>query len=458
MSEIVSQYSGEGTFHFVLSKEIILDLGFTLTQYSDAKIEIVCYFIPRTNFPAIADLVNMNNEGVIDVSMDGKVQDPNGKIRVEKAFIASIYFNFDIKTGLLFKLFLRASCPVEIVFKEIKSNNITACAGLTNFVFGNCKTTDDNFNGLKVDIEDFSVYFKHHENYNAYISCLKDLEETTLVTSEAIIDFSNKEINFTEIMNYLSDLLSYACRTRISHIYEDYYFEDQLFKTVLRPVITNEFNKGNNLIDSNHFENCNLKFYLETCYTNYLEFKDKFALNIVISFYLDTITHNYLDIAFLVASTTLETILNGYGELREEEGNPITLGLIESNKKKIMKVLNEENILISEEVTQKVAEKISYKNLSIQEKLSAFIKDPRFSAELNKYDRDFSLIRNKIAHTGKFPEKIDSNCREREIFLHEEFNRLIYLIDRIILSILKYEEKPFISKLDGSITVLESNS
>ncbi len=50
-------------------------------------------------------------------------------------------------------------------------------------------------------------------------------------------------------------------------------------------------------------------------------------------------------------------------------------------------------------------------------------------------------IRNRIVHDGKFPEEIDS----RKIDAHEEETRLVYLLDRILLSILGYKGKPFVN-------------
>jgi hypothetical protein len=455
MGEIVSQYSGEGRFHFVASRKISIDLGFNLTQYSDAKIEIVCFLTDMTPeiFRGIFDLINLNNEDEVNVSMDGKVHEPNGKIKVEEAFIEKINYEFKPNSPS-FKLVLRAFKPVEIIFKEIKSKNIWARAGLTNFIFRYCNETDES-NGLKIDLEDFSVYFKHTENYKVYKESLENFEETVLVTSEAYIDFSTSKLNFTDIMNNLSDLLSYACRNRISHIYEDYYFEDSCFKTILRPVITKEFKKNNNLIDYDHFEKCSLKSYLGSCYTKYLEFKDKFALNVVISFYLEAVTHNYTDISFLLCATTLETILNGYEELRKEEGNPLIKGIVKKNKKEVLKILNEYEISDSEVITEKIVDNISYKHPTLIDKISSLTKDRRFSFKLNKYDLDFGPIRNQIAHTGKFPDTVKSNGKIRDISLHEELNRLIYLLDRIILTILGYKEKPFLNKFDGSLIVLK---
>ena len=155
-----------------------------------------------------------------------------------------------------------------------------------------------------------------------------------------------------------------------------------------------------------------------------------------------------------MAATTLETLLNGYEELREEERNPIIKGILKKNKKEILKVLKEFETQNSEEIANKIVDEIAYQHPTVNDKLSALTKDKRFKIKLNTFDRDFIPIRNKIAHTGKFPETINSNGSERTISMQEEFTRLIFLIDRLILAILSYRESPFM-KLDGSITVLK---
>lgn len=249
-------------------------------------------------------------------------------------------------------------------------------------------------------------------------------------------------------------MISYSCRNRISFIYEDYYFENRLFKTILNPLLTKEFNtKENSLIDSNHIGNCNLKSYLELTYPKYSEFKNQFGLNVVISLYLELLTIKYVDMQFLLAVTALETILNGYAEMRQETGNPTTRSILRRNKKKTIEILENYDIN-NNEIACKIAEKISNPSLNIHDKLNDFINDDDFQVELNEFDRDFIFIRNKIAHTGKFPKKIRYNGTEREISLGEEFNRLIYLLDRIILTILKYKEKPFYDKLGQTETTL----
>ena len=464
--EVVKKYFGKGTFHFYLDKEITQDLGFSLVQYSNAKIEIECYPIEGSlqTLKNMVDLINIFSQNKdINVSMKGEVNpnekiNPSGKIKVEDAYVTNLSIDYDKKIGTIIKLKLIIFNLVEIIYTQIisETRNITAYAGLTNFVFGGCNTILSIADSIKVEFEEFEVYFIQNENYKEQVKYLENKEKTILVTSEAFIEYSKMEqINFPEIMTHLSDLLSYPSRNRITHIYEDYYLEGKYLKTILRPAITKEYHKGDTLIDFTHLDKCNLKFYLESCFKTYLESLDNFAFNIIFTFYLEAVTHNYQDISFLLGTTTLETILNGYAEMRKEEGNLIIGSNLKQNKKEVIKILEKNLIDNPDEIAEKIVDKISYPHPTVNDKLSGLIKDERFSMKLHKYDRDFMNIRNKIAHTGKFPETINSSGKERDISLVTELNRLIYLLDKIILTILDYTDKPFLNKLTGKLDILE---
>ena len=466
--EIVKKYFGKGTFHFYLDKEITQDLGFSLVLYSNAKIEIECYPIEGSlqTLKNIVDLINIFAQNRdIKVSMNGEVYpnekiNPKGKIKVEDAYVTNLSINHDKEIGITIKLKLLMFNLVEIIYSEnqSKTGNITAFAGLTNFVFGGCNTILSKDDTIKVEFEEFEVYFIQNENYKEQIKYLENKEKTILVTSEAFMEYSKMEqLNFSEIMTHLSDLVSYPSRNRITHIYEDYYFEGKYLKTILRPAITKEYYNGNTLIDFKHWDNCNLKFYLESCFKTYLESLDNFAFNIIITFYLEAVTHNYQDISFLLGTTTIETILTGYSEVRKEEGNPIIGSNRKKNKKEIIKILEKNLIDSPNELAEKIVEKISSPHPNVNDKLSNLIKDERFSMKLHKYDRDFMNIRNQIAHTGQFPEIINSSGKMRDIILIKELNRLIYLLDRIMLTILDYTEKPFLNKMTDTLEVLEKN-
>jgi hypothetical protein len=444
LMHVVKEYSGQGLFHFT-SNEMnfdITDLNFLIKQYSDSKIEIYCH----PPIQAIPHIINFMQD--LTVSIDANIES-EGHLNIQEALIST--FNMDAEDHMLsFKLRLRVFEPVEIIFENNESSNIKMSAGLTNFIFNNCENQDEY--GILANLENFSIYLKHHENYREYSKLLNDRKETKLVTAEVIIDSKGNSLNFREISDNLTYLLSFASGTLISPIYEDYYFEEKIFKTILRPIFTEEFKKDYQLITGS---GCNIKNYLEDCFSNYSLTMHNYGLNIVINFYLSGINHDYVDIGFLLLVTSLETILAGYAETREIEKNPIQKQLYERNRKNTLKILNDFSIHESEKIADLIVEKVSYSHLTIPDKLNAFIKDERHKIELDRLDNDFINIRNKIAHTGKTPKKIKYNGSERDISIAEEFNRLNHLLDRIILTVLDYKHKPFINRMNNEIIQLD---
>ena len=426
MCQITRNYTGNGNF-IVGSKEY--SANFSLVQYSNSNIIIEW---------EVSDLINI--EPGAKVAMEGIVTDPEGKIDAPYSHVNKVSLGSGTKI-----ISMKSFRPVEITYLEQEYEKLHVRIGLTNFVFRDCEQISSEENGFSAEIDDFNVFLIQLDDYTEKVKLLENKIEKKLITSELVLSFNYDDmIKVQSLIWNICYLLSYACRNVISPVYEDYFTDEYHLKTILRPVLTRDFHNRDPLIDSDHFHNCTLKDFLETVYSNYVEYKNKFGLNIVFSFYLEAVTFPYMDMGFLLNSTALETLLSGYEVLREEEGNPINKGIIKKNKKEIFKILKENDIEL-EEVAEEIANKISYPNLNIQEKLSAFIKDDRFELELKQYDRDFSFIRNKITHTGKFPITIKSDGRDREINRLEEHNRLIYLSDRIILKILGYTG-PFLNR------------
>lgn len=450
MIDIVKKYSGKGMFNFDLEDEINLELEFTLKQYSNAKIEIEAHLNQIS--PDIVELMNkFQEERIILVSVDGTIDKPEGTVKIEESYLNTIGLDFKKDEYFLFKFVLKVFKSIEIIFnKDINPEKITVYAGLTNFIFRGCKTIIKGLDGFNTEISGLNLNFIHNEDYNEKIKALKENKKKVVITSEVTTVLpKDKENVFTNIIIQLTDLLSYASRNRISHIYEDYYDDnDLLYKTVLRPVFTREFNKENDLIDTENFADCDLKNFLEICYHHYDGNLNKFGLNIHIAFYLEAFSQKYSDLSFLLFTTALETILTGYEEICEEEGNPLSKGMLKRNKKETIKILKKFEVEDYEEISDRIVEKISYPHPTLNDKLTAFSKDERFSIELNTFDRDFIQIRNKIAHTGKFPRTINSNGEERSISMGTERDRLIYLLDRVVLTILGYKGNLFINKLD----------
>lgn len=441
---VVKEYFGKGLFRFTshIQNFNVTDLNFIIRQYSDAKIEIIC----QPPFLALPHIINLMQ--FLKVSIEGDI-DSKGHVNIKEASISTFKLNGE-NNQFSVNLTLKVFEPVKIVFKDKKTKNIKISLGLTNFLFENCEENDER--GILANLENFSIFLKPHENYNDYYKLLNDSKETKLVTAEAIIESKCKNLNFVEIFENLGYMLSFASGTLVSPIYEDYYDEEEIFKTILKPFFTTNFKKGHQLITGS---GCNIKNFLEMSFYNYSKFSHKYGLNIVITFYLSGIRQEYLDIRFLLLVTALETLLEGYAETRELEENPIQKHLYEKNRKHTIKILNKFNIENHEKIADLIVEKVSYSHLTIPDKLNALIKDEKHEIKLDKFDRDFITIRNKIAHTGKVPETINSSGTERDIDIRDEFNRLNHLLDRLILRILNYKGNPFINRINNETTELD---
>ncbi len=429
MSEIVKSYNGNGNF--------ICDSGeynsnFSIVQYSDSTILIKWQH---------NDIINI--EPTSRVSMQGDISIPEGKIEVTGAYVQ------EVKSSPGTKIIMKSIKPVEIKFKGEESIPLKIRTGLTNLVFKDCEEISSNSNGINIEIDPFNANLIRLKDYDEKLKKLEDKKENVVVTSEMEITFNESVYDELEsIINNMSYLLSYSSRNVVSPIYSDYLSDETIIKTILRPLLTRDYNAGDTLIDFKNFAYyCDIKDFLETSYPNFVEYKNKLALNIVISFYLEAVTLNYIDMGFLLNSTAMETLLSGYADMRKLEGTPIVQASIESNIKKVMKIFKEEKLEENEEIVKKIVQKVSYSNLNVREKLSALIKDPRFELKLDSYDWDFTEIRNGITHTGKFPDSIKASGRTIDIL--EEHNRLIYLTDRIILTILGYKGKPFLNRANN---------
>lgn len=425
MCSIVRNYKGRGIFK---CNSIEYETDFSLIQQSDSTIIIKWEH---------NELIPIQSGSRI--SMEGTVYSPDGKIKVIEAYVLKVQKSPGTK------ITMKSLDPVEIIYKEKRFRGFKIRSGLTNFVFRECDELTSGHYGLKLEYDDLNINLMHISDYGEKVKKLEEKKEKILVTSEMEI-FSNKsDCDFESVIEDMCYLLSYASRNVIRPIYKDYIIDGDLIKTVLTPTLTRNYNNRDMLIDLDHLSHCVLKEFLLNSYPRYLEFKNKLVLNTVINFYLEAVTFAYMDMGFILSVIALEVLLSGYEEMRKEEGTPLVTGSIKRNEKTIKKFLEDEDLGDVDILSEKIAKEVSYSNLTLHEKLSAFIKDARFELKLNQYEWDFSYIRNKIVHTGKHPKTIP-HCGDREIELLEEHNRLIHLEDKIILTILGYKEKPFLNR------------
>ena len=179
---------------------------------------------------------------------------------------------------------------------------------------------------------------------------------------------------------------------------------------------------------------------METTYDKYQEFKEVFNLKSVIHLYLISRFALFTEAKFLLAVVSLESLLSSFEEYQKSNGVTIETGLVKKTEKIVTRELKKEGIELEEQIINRIATSIAYPHTTFQEKLISIIK--MFNVKYSSEDLELINLRNKIAHTGQFPKKYNNS---RIIVPNDELNRLIYLLDRILLSILDYKNKPFLN-------------
>lgn len=423
--EIFNCYTCIGTFSFN-DKEFISE--FYLVQYNDGKIDLIIggfftfYFMER--FSVKDDYC----------SISAKLIDGSATVKIDEAVIANISFNSGNGKPTYAILNVYKPVIIETNNNDEKLNQDVLLVYLTNFL--NNRTKQGDFEKFKIENEDYLIEFKGIHDYDECKTLLYERKEDILITSMAKINLINKDIDIIEDMNKLTYLISYINRTHISPVCFNFYENGYLIKSILYPVLTTKFSNKEKLIETN-----DIGYFIEKCYPIFLENYHDFSLNIVISIYLESLLSNYVDSSYILLVTALESFLLSHENQCIKNGEIINPSSIKRIKKDIVKFFDEKNYDVIEEDLETLSEMLAYKNTNLGEKFSLLKNKDKFKSNLNlkSEDYDFPTIRNKIIHTGKVPKEINYSKGEREINMAIEYNRTLFLLDKIILSLLEYD-------------------
>ncbi len=436
------EYSGKGTFEFKMKENLTIESNFNIKFFSNARIIVETSTLLS---PYMNKIINEYQRKFFDISLNGIISDANadiGTISIEKMFINSRKIKKqkgEISTQLKFVCL----STVDIIYSDEKSRNVEIHYGLTNFIFSGCvySVKGSNFLLDKFDanVNNINFLFKKVEGYEEIEKRLKDTKGC-YITSEAIVNVSiaEREMAKSTIFDII-ELLSFATRNFISPVYEDHYYNGELIRTILNPVLTKDYNAADNLIDSNRSNPCILQFFLESTYDKYQEFKDVLGLNSVIHLHLISRYAFFTESKFLLAVVSLESLLSYFEEYLKDKNKPIKPSSVGRTKKSLAKEFEKEGIQIKEEILERIASSVAYPYPTLNDKLISLLK--KFNIKYNYKDLELINLRNKIVHSGKFPEEFNS----RMIDSHEEETRLVYFLDKILLSILDYKNKPFLN-------------
>ena len=422
--EIFNCYACIGTFSF---KDKEFTSEFYLVQYNDGKIDLI--------IGGFFTVLFMERFSVKDdyCSISAKLLDGSASVRIDEAVIANISVNSENSKPTY--TILNIYNPITIESNNYEEfNHDTILVYLTNFL--NNPTSQGDFQKFNIENNNYLIEFIGIHDYDEYKTLLYECKEDVLITSMAKINLKNKDVDIVGEMDKLTYLISYINRTHISPVCFNFYDKDHLIKSILYPALTTKFSNKEKLIETN-----NIKYFIEKCYPIFLENYQDFSLNIVISIYLESLLSNYVDSSYILLVTSLESFLLSHEDQCRKNGEIINPSSIKRIKKDIVKFLDRKDYDIIEEDLEELSKILAYENTTLGEKFSLLKNKDKFRSNLNlkAEDYDFPTIRNKIIHTGKVPKKINSSKGERKINMAVEYNRTLFLLDKIILSLLEYD-------------------
>lgn len=422
--EIFNCYACIGTFSF---KDKEFTSEFYLVQYNDGKIDLI--------IGGFFTFLFMERFSVKDdyCSISAKLLYGSASVRIDEAVIANISVNSGNSKPTY--AILNVYNPITIESNNYEEfNHDTILVYLTNFL--NNSTSQGDFQKFNIENNNYLIEFKGIHDYDEYKTLLYERKEDVLITSMAKINLKNKDVDIVGEMDKLTYLISYINRTHISPVCFNFYDNGNLIKSILYPALTTKFSNKEKLINTN-----DIKYFIEKCYPIFLENYQDFSLNIVISIYLESLLSNYIDSSYILLVTSLESFLLSHEDQCIKNGEKINPSSIKRIKKDIVKFLDRKDYDIIEEDLEELSEMLAYKNTTLGEKFYLLKNKDKFGSNLNlkSEDYDFPTIRNKIIHSGKVPKEINSSKGKRKINMAVEYNRTLFLLDKIILSLLEYD-------------------
>lgn len=365
---------------------------FTLEFQDNGKSKLT--FIPEDQKEGI----KFTNMPVNSGNFSGLSSNPYFEIKIDKIYLTNVHFGAEVGKPLGLKLMFDIFSSIRIEYIPMKPDDrVEFRRGLTNLLFVGTETVQQGLTrvygrttwqlaGKAVILEQLSNY----EDITKHLTEFKDVG----VTCELKTDGTYNELSsINEIAENLQNLFSLAAANYITTLYEDVYINGQLSASILFPLKTYIFSNRPSLIDTSIFGNREFKDFIDTTYQNYVTLRVSLGLPYFTEFYTTSKMYSPLEVEYILATTAfecLESYFRGWQGLPEASG-----GL----KGKITRMCNHFGFTATD-------------------------------AELEPY----RLCRNSLTHEGKFPAGSDSIASIME---------LRNLIDRFVLTILGYRNKPY---------------
>ncbi len=236
-------------------------------------------------------------------------------------------------------------------------------------------------------------------------------------------------------------ILSFATSNWITFPYLDIIRDSSLVRTVVYPISKPlPFVSGQQIIDA-HDPASTIKEFLEFSFDKYVSLKKEFGLNHIIEYYISAIRQRSLEEEFLAIVTAFECLNSYIVEYALKNNVVLESGDMENKKNTIRKVSKELDLNLDEKSIEKIAARVAYDKIGIKVGLRFLFN--KFSI---KYDEAALKIlyerRNQVIHTGI----VYSGKREDLPLLSDEYNTIVSLLVRTVLTLLGWKGKKFIDR------------
>lgn len=394
------EYCGECTISFDFGDT--MDTTYELS-FIQGRISVKC--IMDVSHKKFAKLMSEYSKRLVKASMAGSVEQPEGKIKIDTLYLNVVHLGFSKAKQETYAIF-RVYDPVSISFTSIdEEETIEIHFGLTNLLFRGCEWSQRELmrirDKLTFTLDNNTFEIRQVEDFENVSRSLKE-NPNVHITSELITHVRISEVKETrkKVENVLT-LLSLVSGNWVANLYCDIYAQQKLCRTDLRPEKTHPYRKGEPLIDLRHIGNCDLKDFLETTYADFVQKRDDLGLAIVMEYAVTSKTAPMLETKYLLAAIAFECLTSYLPAYFQKKGTSVDLTTF---KKKIIAIMDEF--------------KVSYDSIELK----------------------FVDTRDKVVHTGRFPQKVDPLMA---------WYALSALLDRTLLTIIGYRGKPYLDALKG---------
>jgi hypothetical protein len=451
------KYEGEGKVHFSAGENI--ECTFEILCHQDGRSIVICNVSVSDDFIKILkEQSNKKNHKVSEACLSGKTND-GGDIIIEKLGLNKTTVNTARGTmtrqadgNLVFEstdpsekgifVFIPFS-NIEISYSELgRDEPVVMCFAIFNFEFvGSEKSRSNNprLDKFTAVVSGYSLEFMQDIDYKRIISLIP---RKVGITSRCLVTISYQKVN--DVIKIFKDcvwILSFATSNWIAFPYVDIVNGNSLVRTVIYPItrpfpfITGQqiiglFNPGSTIKD-----------FLEVSFDNYISLKNEFGLNHIIKYYISAIRQRSIEEEFLTVVTAFECLNSHIIEHAQNNGVVLDSGDVEIKKNIIRKVSNRLKLNLDDNALQEIAVSVAYDKIGIKAGLRFLFN--KFSI---KYDEAALKIlyerRNQVIHTGI----VYSGRREDLSVLSNEYNTIVSLLTRTVLTLLGWKGKRFIDR------------